>query len=41
VGLYNAYDLTFPGIIVSDGVLQIDLTPKTGAPKVSAIRIWQ
>jgi hypothetical protein len=40
VGLYNAYDITITGVTVSDGVLQIDLVPKKGAPKVSAIRVW-
>lgn len=39
VGLYNAYDLTFSGIQVATGMLQIDLIPKNGAPKINAILI--
>jgi Malectin domain len=41
VGLYNAYDLTYSDVVVTDGVLQIDLVPTTGSPKISGIRIWQ
>jgi hypothetical protein len=36
----QAIDLDFVGVVVSDGVLQIDLVPKVGSPKVNAIRIW-
>jgi hypothetical protein len=39
VGLYQAYDLTFDGIVVSNGLMVIELAPKTGAPKVNAISI--
>jgi hypothetical protein len=38
-GKYNAIDIPFTGINVSDGLLQIDLVPKVGSPKVSAIYI--
>ncbi len=39
VGLYTAYDLTFSGVSVTNGQIQIDLIPKKGAPKISAIKI--
>ena len=39
VGLYNAYDVTFDGVVVSNGLMVIELAPKTGAPKVNAISI--
>ena len=38
-GKYNAIDLAFTGINVSDGMLQIDFLPKVGSPKVNAIYI--
>lgn len=39
VGLYAASDIIIPGVSVSDGILQIDLLPKKGSPKISAIKI--
>jgi len=38
-GMNTAYDVTAAGVQVQDGVLQIDLTSKAGAPKISAIDI--
>lgn len=39
VGMYTPIDVAVPGVIVSDGVLQVDLTSRTGSPKISAISI--
>ena len=39
VGLYNAYDVTINGVVVSNGLMLIDLVPKSGAPQVNAISI--
>jgi hypothetical protein len=38
-GLYTAYDLAFSGVMINNGQMQIDLIPKKGAPKISAIKI--
>ena len=39
VGKYKAYDLTFNNVIVSDGVLNLDLLRRAGSPAVNAIEI--
>jgi len=38
-GMYTAYDVAATHIEVYDGVLQVDLISKTGAPKISAIEV--
>ena len=38
-GMYHAYDVSVTGVVVTDGVLQIDLAPRKGSPKINAIRI--
>ena len=39
VGMNTALDITVSNVVVRDGVLQIDLSPRSGSPKINAIRI--
>jgi hypothetical protein len=38
-GFSNAYDITVPGYPVVNGLLEIHLSPRVGAPQINAIRI--
>jgi uncharacterized repeat protein (TIGR01451 family) len=40
-GAYGPYDITLPGILVSDGVLDIEFLARTSSPIINAIRITQ
>lgn len=35
----TALDMVFPGVVVADGVLQVDLVPRVGSPAISAIEV--
>ncbi len=41
VGPNNADNVTVPGVLVSHGVLEIDLVPEAGSPKISAVAVIQ
>jgi hypothetical protein len=41
VGHFRAYDITLPGIVVTDGVLNLDFISRQGTAMVNAIRIRQ
>jgi len=36
----TALDITEQDVLVADGVLQVDLAPRSGLPKINAIRIY-